>query len=80
MKFIVNNYKAIFHLIGIAITFGIFLLTGLGDEMKNPLFCILVLGTAYFASNFGLRKSGLDEEFERLKNKAQKKEIINLLF
>jgi hypothetical protein len=74
MKFFFNNYKAIFHLIGIAMTFGIFILAGFGDEIKNPLFDIFILGTAYFASNFGLRKSGLDAEAEKyFKEQAQKK-------
>lgn len=61
MKFFFNNYKAIFHLIGIVMTFGIFFLAGFGAEMKNPLFDIFALVIAYFTSNFSLKMSGLDE-------------------
>ena len=74
MKFFFNNYKSIFHLIGIAMTFGIFILAGFKDEMKNPLFDIFVLGAAYFVSKYSLRKSGIDEEAEKFfKEQAQKK-------
>jgi hypothetical protein len=74
MKFFFNNYKAIFHLIGIVMTFGIFFLAGFGAEMKNPLFDIFVLGASYFISNFSLRKSGLDEEADKyFKEQVQKK-------
>jgi hypothetical protein len=55
MKLFFKNYKAIFHLIGILMTFGIFFLAGFKDEMKDPLFNIFVLGVAYFVSKFGLR-------------------------
>jgi len=61
MKFFFNNYKAMFHICGIAITFGIFLLAGFKADMANPLFDIFALVIAYFTSNFSLKMSGLDE-------------------
>jgi hypothetical protein len=74
MKLFFKNYKAIFHLIGILMTFGIFFLAGFKDEMKDPLFNIFVLAVAYFVSKYGLRKSGIDEEAEKyFKEQAQKK-------
>lgn len=61
MKLFFNNYKAIFHIFGILIVFGMFFLAGFKNEMKNPLFDIFLLGIAYFVSNFSLNKSGLNE-------------------
>lgn len=61
MKLFFNNYKAIFHIFGILIVFGMFFLAGFKNEMKNPLFDIFLLAIAYFVSNFSLNKSGLNE-------------------
>lgn len=61
MKFFFNNYKTIFHTIGILIVFTMFFIFGFKNEMRNPLFDIFLLAIAYFVANFALKTSGLNE-------------------
>lgn len=75
-KFYLKNYKAIHHIF----TLGIFILflkiIGFDEIFTSIPYAIMILAINYFIVKFSLRKSGLDEEVEKMLRDIENEENI----
>ena len=75
-KFYLKNYKTLHHIFNLA--FFILFLEIIGfDEIYTSIpFALMILAINYFIVKFSLRKSGLDEEVEKLLRDIEDEENI----
>jgi hypothetical protein len=75
MRFYLNNYRALHHILGLIMFFiALYFVFDFKEEITTSLpFQILILFLSYFTTEYSLKKSGLkkqvEEEIDKLKNK-----------
>jgi hypothetical protein len=76
--FYLKNYKSIHHLITLVIYFVLFLLMGMGNDLKSSFeLQIFLLAASFFTTKFTLKASGLDEKVEKGMDKYKQKKSGN---
>ena len=75
-KFYLKNYKAIHHIFNLAIFILFLEIIGFDEIYTSIPFVLMILVINYFIVKFSLRKSGLDEEVEKLLRDIEDEENI----
>lgn len=75
-KFYLKNYKAIHHIFTLGIFILFFEIIGFEEIFASIPFFLFILAINYFIVKLSLRKSGLDEEVEKLLRDIEDEENI----
>lgn len=75
-KFYLKNYKAIHHIFNLGIFILFLEIIGFDEIYTSIPFALMILVINYFIVKFSLRKSGLDEEIEKIMRDIEDEENI----
>ena len=75
-KFYLKNYKAIHHIFNLVIFILFLEIIGFDEIYTSIPFVLMILVINYFIVKISLRKSGLDEEIEKIMRDIEDEENI----